>query len=680
MVGWLITAKTPEYPRGRRFVIVANDITYQIGSFGPQEDAFFNQCTERARKLGVPRIYLSANSGARIGMADELIPHFSVAWNDAQNQNAGFKYLYLTPEKRKTLPEKEVVTEQITDEGEVRHRIITIIGAKDGLGVECLRGSGLIAGATSKAYEDIFTLTLVTCRSVGIGAYLVRLGQRAIQIEGQPIILTGAPALNKVLGREVYTSNLQLGGTQIMYKNGVSHMTANDDFQGVEQIVDWLSFVPDKKGSPVPISPSADPWDRDITFFPPGRSAAYDVRHLIAGTESADGYLSGLFDKDSFQETLGGWARTVVVGRARLAGIPMGVIAVETRTVENVTPADPANADSTEQISQEAGGVWYPNSAFKTAQALKDFNYGEQLPVMILANWRGFSGGQRDMYNEVLKYGSYIVDALVKYEQPVFVYIPPFGELRGGSWVVVDPTINPEQMEMYADDDARGGVLEPEGIVGIKYRKEKQLETMARLDPEYAALKAQSVAKNITGEQASTIKTKMTEREQLLGPVYQQIAIQFADLHDRAGRMQAKGVIRMGLKWKNARRFFYWRLRRRLSEEVLLKRMSSTNSDVVLTSAERVTQRNQHLSLFKSWSGMLDVEFDQDDRKVAEWYESHRKDVYAKIDAVKSDSISKKVAELLMANKEGGLKGVREVLSLVPTSERENLVRYLTGA
>ena len=434
MVGFILTVKTPEYPRGRRFVIVANDITYQIGSFGPQEDRFFNKCTDLARKLGIPRIYLSANSGARIGMADELIPHFSVAWNDPKNQNGGFKYLYLTPEKREKLSTKEVQTEQISDEGEVRHKITTIIGAKDGLGVECLRGSGLIAGATAKAYEDIFTLTLVTCRSVGIGAYLVRLGQRAIQIEGQPIILTGAPALNNVLGREVYTSNLQLGGTQIMYKNGVSHMTAEDDFQGVQKIVDWLSFIPDKKGQPVPISPSADTWDRDITFFPPQRQP-YDVRHLIAGQQSEDGFLSGLFDKGSFQEALGGWARTVVVGRARLGGIPMGVIAVETRTVENVTPADAANPDSIEQITQEAGGVWYPNSAFKTAQALKDFNYGEQLPVMILANWRGFSGGQRDMYNEVLKYGSYIVDALVKYEQPVFVYIPPFGELRGGSWV-----------------------------------------------------------------------------------------------------------------------------------------------------------------------------------------------------------------------------------------------------
>lgn len=44
----------------------------------------------------------------------------------------------------------------------------------------------------------------------------------------------------------------------------------------------------------------------------------------------------------------------------------------------------------------EAGQVWYPNSAHKTAQAIFDFNR-EQLPLIIFANWRGFSGGQQDM-------------------------------------------------------------------------------------------------------------------------------------------------------------------------------------------------------------------------------------------------------------------------------------------
>ncbi|KXG54596.1 ATP-grasp fold, subdomain 1 [Penicillium griseofulvum] len=680
MVGWIITARTPEYPRGRRFIIVANDITFQIGSFGPQEDKFFHKCTELARKLGIPRIYLSANSGARIGVADEIIPHFSVAWNDPAKPEAGFKYLYLTPEVKKRFDaskKKEVITELINDEGEERHKITTVIGAKDGLGVECLKGSGLIAGATSKAYEDIFTITLVTCRSVGIGAYLVRLGQRAIQVEGQPIILTGAPAINKLLGREVYTSNLQLGGTQIMYKNGVSHMTANDDFDGVEKIVEWMSFVPDKKNAPIPIRAWSDTWDRDVGYFPPPKQA-YDVRWLISGKADVDGFLPGLFDKDSFEEALGGWARTVVVGRARLGGIPMGVIAVETRSVENVTPADPANPDSMEMISTEAGGVWYPNSAYKTAQALRDFNNGEQLPVMILANWRGFSGGQRDMYNEVLKYGSYIVDALVKYEQPIFVYIPPHGELRGGSWVVVDPTINPDQMEMYADEESRGGVLEPEGMVNIKYRREKQLETMARLDATYGELRRSLADTSLTNEQLSEVKAKMATREEQLLPVYMQIALQFADLHDRAGRMQAKNVIRQPLQWVNSRRFFYWRLRRRLSEENIIKRMVAASAPPAPgADAFGETARTVQLRTLHAWTGLLDEELEHDDHKVAVWYEENKKVIQSKIDSLRTEGVASEVAQLLIGNKEGGLRGVQQVLSMLPVEERENVLKYL---
>ncbi|KAL9596611.1 MAG: hypothetical protein Q9219_005694 [cf. Caloplaca sp. 3 TL-2023] len=671
MVGWICTAKTPEYPKGRRFIIVANDITFKIGSFGPVEDKFFFKCTELARKLGIPRIYLSANSGARIGMAEELIPYFSAAWNDPEKPEAGFKYLYLTKEMKNKFEDgksKGVITEPIMEDGEERHKITTIIGAEDGLGVECLKGSGLIAGATSKAYDDIFTITLVTCRSVGIGAYLVRLGQRAIQIEGQPIILTGAAAINKLLGREVYTSNLQLGGTQIMYKNGVSHMTAEDDFAGVTKIVDWLSFVPDKKNSPIPVAPSVDTWDRSVQYLPP-QQQTYDPRWLISGKEDDEGFLSGLFDKDSFQEALGGWARTVVIGRARLGGIPMGVIAVETRSVENVTPADPANPDSIEQITTEAGGVWYPNSAYKTAQAIRDFNKGEELPLMILANWRGFSGGQRDMYNEVLKYGSLIVDALVAYQQPIFVYIPPFGELRGGSWVVVDPTINADCMEMYADEDARGGILEPEGIVNIKYRKERQLETMARLDSTYASLKQKLSEKSLSPEQQGEIKKQMTEREDRLLPVYSQISLQFADLHDRAGRMQAKETIRHPLQWKNARRFFYWRLRRRLNEESILKKMAGV-------SIRGPIARAHNLRKLQAWTGQAD--FEHDDRAVACWYEENKKEVNIKVEALRSEGIASDVASLLRSNKAGGLAGVKEVLSMLPIEEREEVLKHLS--
>jgi acetyl-CoA carboxylase / biotin carboxylase 1 len=346
----------------------------------------------------------------------------------------------------------------------------------------------------------------------------------------------------------------------------------------------------------------------------------------------------------------------------------MGVIAVETRTVENVVPADPANPDSVEQVIMEAGQVWYPNSAFKTAQAINDFNHGEQLPLIIFANWRGFSGGQRDMYNEVLKYGSYIVDALTKYKQPIFVYVPPFGELRGGSWVVVDPTINEDMMEMYADVESRAGVLEPEGIVGIKFRREKILSTMARLDPVYASLKRALEDKELPADQVENLKAKLSSREKALTPVYQQISIQFADLHDRTGRMKAKGVIRKDLEWRESRRFFYWRLRRRLIEQILLRTMSDSKGHKILTHVEA-------LSSLKSWyfdHGKSDWE--DNDQDVAIWMERDAKAIQAKIDTLKNENVTKELLAMSKANKPALLDGLAKVFETLSEEEREGLI------
>lgn len=39
-------------------------------------------------------------------------------------------------------------------------------------------------------------------------------------------------------------------------------------------------------------------------------------------------------------------------------------------------------------------------------------------------------------------------------------------------------------MEMYADTDSRGGVLEPEGTVEIRFRQKDLIKTMLRCDPE----------------------------------------------------------------------------------------------------------------------------------------------------------------------------------------------------
>ena len=118
-------------------------------------------------------------------------------------------------------------------------------------------------------------------------------------------------------------------------------------------------------------------------------------------------------------------------------------------------------------------------------------------------------------------------------EKPVFVYIVPNGELRGGAWVVLDTSINAEgRMEMYADVDSRGGVLEPEGIVEIKMRRDKILKLMERLDSTYASLKKASLDQSTSAEERAKAVEELDRREQLLAPTYKQIALLYADLHE----------------------------------------------------------------------------------------------------------------------------------------------------
>eukprot|EP00462_Mataza_sp_D1_P008469 CAMPEP_0175150646 /NCGR_PEP_ID=MMETSP0087-20121206/18007_1 /TAXON_ID=136419 /ORGANISM="Unknown Unknown, Strain D1" /LENGTH=2299 /DNA_ID=CAMNT_0016436657 /DNA_START=64 /DNA_END=6963 /DNA_ORIENTATION=+ len=709
MVAWKITYSTPKWPEPRSVILIANDISFQAGTFGTTEDDLFNLASRYAREHKYPRLYFAANSGARIGMADEVKPKFKVAWKHG-NVTRGLDYLYLTESDYAELKDS-VNAVKITDPetNEIRYQIQDIIGKKHGLGVENLSGSGLIAGETSQAYEDIFTLTYVTGRTVGIGAYLARLGQRCIQKVTPPILLTGFNALNKLLGREVYSSNVQLGGPDIMYTNGVSHLTVNNDLEGVNEVVKWLDYVPTADNLGFLECKTEDPVDRLIEFHPP--TTPYDCRHLLSGCEGEAGkWISGFFDRGSWSELLGGWAKTVVVGRARLGGFPMGVVAVETRTVEQIVPADPANPESKEQLVQKAGQVWYPDSAFKTAQGIRDM-IAENIPLIIFANWRGFSGGMRDMFDEVLKFGSYIVDSLRMFNQPIFVYLPPHGTLRGGAWVVVDSTINPEFMDMYAAESASGGVLEPEGTVDVKFRKGDIIKTMHRLDETLQGLdeellearkREQEVAtsapaakekKKIFGKRnkkdskegkdgaepiarsSADISAAIKSREAALMTYYHTVATQFAHLHDTPGRMLAKGVIEEVIPWAQARKIFYWKLKRKLLQLRYTKAIQAQDSSHDWQSAQ---------DLVKAWldqdvSGTYSAELWRNDKLLIEWFESHVEYLEDQLNKVTTAAATAKLVEVTSSlPADSAVKGLLSALSSVElTDEQKEELRAL---
>lgn len=119
-------------------------------------------------------------------------------------------------------------------------------------------------------------------------------------------------------------------------------------------------------------------------------------------------------------------------------------------------------------------------------------------------------------------------------------------------------------MEFYADEMARGGVLEPEGTVAIKFRKKDLIKTMKRLDAKYKEL-LQKLGEilmificwtlpiilwyfdvdneNLSPGEKKEIEKEVAQREEELMPLYHQVAVHFADLHDTPGVMMQSGCI-----------------------------------------------------------------------------------------------------------------------------------------
>lgn len=83
---------------------------------------------------------------------------------------------------------------------------------------------------------------------------------------------------------------------------------------------------------------------------------------------------------------------------------------------------------------------------------------------------------------------------------------------------------------MYAEPRSRGGILEPEGVLAVKFKSEGHL------------LK------------------KLQERLNVDQKLASRIALKFIELHDTAGRMEAKQVIRKVVPWEESRNFFIDRL------------------------------------------------------------------------------------------------------------------------
>ena len=133
------------------------------------------------------------------------------------------------------------------------------------------------------------------------------------------------------------------------------------------------------------------------------------------------------------------------------------------------------------------------------------------------------------------------------------------------------------------------------------------------------------------GDDAEVITKQIKDRETMLMPLYLQVA-HAADLHDRSGRMKAKGVVRDVLDWKSSRSYMYWRVKRRLAEDDLRKQLTAVGVD--------------HASATESVKEIIGKAYGDDQAFLAA-LEKDGPSIEAQVNALKTRALSASVAALL---------------------------------
>jgi acetyl-CoA carboxylase/biotin carboxylase 1 len=197
---------------------------------------------------------------------------------------------------------------------------------------------------------------------------------------------------------------------------------------------------------------------------------------------------------------------------------------------------------------------------------------------------------------------------------------------------------------------------------------------MRRIDPELVKLGAEVAAATAAGDAAAAAAALklMKLREKKVMPIYQQIAVQFADLHDTPGRMEATGVIAAQVEWKSSRSYFYWRLRRRLAEFQLRRNVAKYVPDTTPVQASAVLQ---------AWfvdSGAKEADWG-DSRKVLAWIGEKQAFLRAKIEALRISSVAAKTTALALECPEGAAAGVVAAFTQMDAMQREVLRQQLAA-
>lgn len=342
---------------------------------------------------------------------------------------------------------------------------VPVIGLNDSGGARIQEGVRSLGG-----YADIFhrnvmasgvipQISAIMGPCAGGAVYSPAMTDFTLMVEGSSYMFVTGPNVVKTVTNEEVTSE-ELGGAMThATKSGVTHLTAANDIQCINQIKQMLSYMPqncEDKPDDILYELEDEVREKLENIVPENANQPYDMRHVI----------NEIIDKETFFEIHKDYADNIVVGFARLGGRSIGIVANQPMSLAGVLDVDSSK------------------KAARFTRFCDCFN----IPLLVLVDVPGFLPGTDQEWNGIITNGAKLLYALSEATVPKVTVITR--KAYGGAYDVMNSKHIGADMN-YAWPGAEIAVMGAKGASEIIFRKEigsakDPVAKLAEKEAEYA--------------------------------------------------------------------------------------------------------------------------------------------------------------------------------------------------
>lgn len=324
-----------------------------------------------------------------------------------------------------------------------------VIGLNDSGGARIQEGVVSLGG-----YADIFLrntlasgvipqISVILGPCAGGAVYSPAITDFIFMVKGSSYMFVTGPGVVKTVTHEEVTFD-QLGGAVThSTKSGVSHFACENEAETLITVRKLFSYIPLNNMEDPPEGEFTDPIDRadeELNFIVPDDPAKpYDMKDVI----------KRVVDNGDFLEVHQNYAENIVVGFARMAGKPVGIIGNQPAVLAGVLDID----------SSIKGG--------RFVRFCDAFN----IPLMTFEDVPGFLPGTDQEFRGIIKNGAKLLYAYCEATVPKVTVITR--KAYGGAYDVMNSKHVRGDIN-YAWPTAEIAVMGPKGAAEIIFKKEIQ--------------------------------------------------------------------------------------------------------------------------------------------------------------------------------------------------------------